>query len=50
MVRECVVDTTTVNVKIFSDKLGCYAGALNVPTGVTDTPRRILLKLLIVKL
>ena len=50
VVGECVVDTTAVNIKILTEELGCNARALDVPTGITDAPRRIPLKLLIVKL
>ena len=50
VMREHVVDAAAVNVKIFTKEFHTYARALNVPAGVTDTPRAIPLKLLVVKL
>ena len=50
VVRECVVDTAAVKVKIFTKMLHADAGAFNVPAGISHTPGAFPFKLLIVKL
>ena len=50
VVRECVVNTAAVNVKVLTEVLHGDAGALNMPAGVTNAPGTVPLKLLIVKL
>ena len=50
VVRECVVNTAAVEVKIFSQMLHAYAGALDMPAGISHSPRTVPFKLLIVKL
>ena len=50
MMGECVVNTAAVYVKILAEVLSGNTGALDVPTGIANTPRRIPLKLLVIKL
>jgi hypothetical protein len=50
VMRESVVDSAAVKIEIFAEILHAYAGALNVPAGISDAPRRIPFKFLIVEL
>ena len=50
VVRECVIDTTAVNIKTLAKMLHADARALDVPSGVTDAPRAIPFELLVVEL
>ena len=50
MVRECIVNTAAVNVKILAQILQADTGALNVPAGITNTPGRIPFERLVFKL
>ena len=50
VVGELVINSSAVNITILAEVLACNAGALDVPAGIADAPRRIPLKLLIVKL
>ena len=50
VMRKGVINSTAVKVEIFTKELGRNAGALNVPSGIADSPRRIPLKLLVIKL
>ena len=50
VVRECIVDTAAVDIESLAEVLHTDAGAFDVPAGVTDTPRAIPFKLLVVEL
>ena len=50
MVREGVVYSSAMDVKVFAEVLSRNAGAFDMPTGISYSPGRIPLKLLILKL
>ena len=50
MVRECIINTAAVDIQIFTQVLHRNAGALNVPTGIANTPRGNPLQCLVFKL
>ena len=50
MVRELVVYTAAVDVKLLSAVFYGYGGAFYMPSGITVAPRAVPLKLLIFKL
>ena len=41
VVRKGVIYTAAMNIKIFAEMLFCDARALNMPTGISDSPRGI---------
>ena len=49
MMRERIVDTAAMNIQILPQVLHRNAGALNMPTGITNAPRGIPFKRLIFK-
>ena len=50
MVGECIVNTATVDIKVFTEILHTDAGTFDMPAGISDTPGAVPLELLIVKL
>ena len=50
VVRKGVVDPAAVDIEIFAEVLHAYAGALNVPAGISHAPRAVPFEFLIVKL
>ena len=50
MVRERIVDSSAVEVEVLSEVLHADAGALDMPSGIADTPRTVPFKLLVVEL
>ena len=49
VMREDIVNTAAMNIKVFAEIFHAYAAALNVPAGVTDAPRAVPFQLLLVK-
>ena len=49
MMREHIIYTAAVNIKILATVLLGYAGALNMPAGIADAERRIPFQLLRIK-
>ena len=50
VVGECVVDTAAVDVEILAQVLHGDSGALDMPTGITETPGTVPFQLLILNL
>ena len=50
VMRECVIDTTAMDIQILTKELLRNTGALNMPTGIAEAEGRFPLQLLIVKL